>query len=228
MNSDFAKELAKGMEDLMKEIGGGEALSGDGNGSTKPEVDDETAKALQAAWEAMLTEDKNGQSAPAAAVEKEKPAGNDFQKTIRDGMERLRQSESQASGSVRAYLVIILSNPQKLNPLLQAPGSGASGIPDQASLEALLSSLGEGESEGELAGFIDHMMNAILTKDILLEPLQEMSQKVCSQTILDIQCLMTIQSVSRIPREPTFPHKRRRSPEISQAAGVCQEDHYHV
>ncbi|KAJ6542565.1 Pex19 protein family-domain-containing protein [Mycena capillaripes] len=164
--ADFAAELAKGMESLMREISAGGATgSGGGDGAAAP---DEAA--LKAAWEAMLIEEMDGMSTAAGT---DAPAtagtgtgtGDDFQATIRQAMGRLREGEST---------------------LPDASGAGASAGPD--SLEALLAQLNElgagGGADGdlpadeaELAGFLENMMGELMSKEVLYEPLTELADK---------------------------------------------------
>ncbi|TFK32374.1 Pex19 protein, partial [Crucibulum laeve] len=181
LSDEFAKELAKGMESLMREIAVGpegvDKLPGD---------EEEAAKVLKAAWEAMLVDGMNGESGDeglmrlgellgqdplsgAAGKEKAKAppapapvASNDFQSKIKQAMDKLKESES--------------------NLKTDSQGAGAAGgaAPSPESLEALLASLGdlglgEGEGEGELAGFLENMMGQLMSKDVLYEPLKELA-----------------------------------------------------
>ena len=45
-------------------------------------------------------------------------------------------------------------------------------------LEKLLAEFGEGKTEDELNGLLDGMMSHLMSKDILYEPLKELSDKV--------------------------------------------------
>jgi len=56
LSSDFAKELAEGMESLMREIAGEASGSSDG----KDVTEEERNHAFKAAWEAMLVEEMDG------------------------------------------------------------------------------------------------------------------------------------------------------------------------
>lgn len=56
-------------------------------------------------------------------------------------------------------------------------GTGAELGPE--SLETLLNSLGDGDTDKELEGFLELMMGQLLSKDVLQEPLKELSAKVC-------------------------------------------------
>lgn len=127
LTSDFAKELAKGMEDLMKEISGG-ASADDSTTEPGSEEDEAAKKALKAAFEAMLIAEMNGMDVPEGqtlADDGVKPGPStapgkteDFQKKIRETMDRLKQSESSSSTQVTA--VPSLSRPICLHRLSRA------------------------------------------------------------------------------------------------------------
>ncbi|KAF5372385.1 hypothetical protein D9615_009296 [Tricholomella constricta] len=189
LSAEFSRELAKGMESLMREISGG-SLPGENKGEAGEGgavEDEEAARAFKAAWEAMLVEGMDGMAgndvagleeflgngAKDAAKGKD-GAGtaqsgsgapqNEFQSKIKKAMDKLRESESkiQADSAPKA-------------------GAGAAGAtPD--SLETLLASLGElglggegPEDEAELAGLLENMMGQLMSKEVLHEPLKELS-----------------------------------------------------
>ncbi|KAG1894708.1 Pex19 protein [Suillus fuscotomentosus] len=126
--------------------------------------EDETAEqrekrehTLAAAWEAMLIEEMDGatdpsltQGAPIAPKTGEK---DDFQSRIRNTMNKLKESESGLKSS--------------------DPSSSA---PSADSLEALLSQFGD-EDEEEMQGVLEAMMGQLMGKDVLYEPLKELSDK---------------------------------------------------
>lgn len=108
LSSEFAKELAKGMESLMREI------AGEADGSTAASGGDdvseeERARAFKAAWEAMLVEGMDGNlgeggfeglaqasSKGAAPKSKEGAAGaGGFQDKIKQAMDKMKESESK-------------------------------------------------------------------------------------------------------------------------------------
>ncbi|KAG5652146.1 hypothetical protein H0H81_006130 [Sphagnurus paluster] len=176
LSAEFSRELAKGMESLMREISGG-SLPGEAAAEGEAPVDDEEAvRAFKAAWEAMLVEGMDGmvgndiaglqeflakEGAPATSAGAEPPK-NEFQNKIKQAMDKLKESESNLQAE-------------------SAPKSGAGAAPD--SLEALLSSLGDlglGDGEGpedeaELAGLLENMMGQLMSKEVLYEPLKELS-----------------------------------------------------
>ena len=75
LNSEFAKELQKGMESLMREMGG-LGVDGDGvldgvggfGGGKKTAKEKEQERAFRAAWEAMLVEGMDGMVAPSSSA----------------------------------------------------------------------------------------------------------------------------------------------------------------
>jgi len=164
---DFARELAKGMESLMREMGG-EDLADSAKteeGRKKTEEEKEKERLFKAAWEAMLIEGMNGQDGTEDLIghdevgkETDRTGGkDDFQKTIRQAMEKLKESEST----------------------LQADSTPAN--PNADSLEALLAQFGaggDGESEEELHGLLETMMGQLMSKEVLYEPLKELHDKL--------------------------------------------------
>jgi peroxin-19 len=103
LSEDFASELARGMESLMRELGvPDDPTSGE-------EDQDESRKLLKAAWEAMLIEGlgddtgsgdasdagknvvKDGQ---ASGKDDDRDTETDFQRKIRQAMDKLKESES--------------------------------------------------------------------------------------------------------------------------------------
>ncbi|EIN05462.1 Pex19 protein, partial [Punctularia strigosozonata HHB-11173 SS5] len=157
LDSDFARAFAKEMESFMKDLGGqhpgatGVAGTGQEGGGESSDVEKER---LMAAWEAMLVEGMNGMSegAPTGTVPAE---DNDFQKTIRETMDKMKQSEEALKEADNA--------------------------PPPDSLEALLAQLkldGEnGETEEDFQSILESMMTQLMSKDVLYEPLKELHDK---------------------------------------------------
>jgi len=167
LSAEFTRELSKGMESLMREIA-------DSSGDTEGGEEQENIRAMKVAWEKMLVEGMNGEGGDAglsalgellgqggvgpgdngkSAEGGKSGESNDFQKKIKAATERLKKSESE----------------------LQA-GSGTG----PESMENLLESLrdlglGEGGDESELTGFLENMMGQLMSKDVLYEPLKELS-----------------------------------------------------
>ncbi|OCH91767.1 Pex19 protein, partial [Obba rivulosa] len=164
---DFASELARGMESLMREIAAesgvdlndvpGASGNGERRGLSEEERKEQERK-FAAAWEAMLVEGMNGHM-NADELSGELPAAGSeetFQQTIKKAMEKLKESDSN----------------------LQVHATAGSAD----SLEALLAQfegLGEGgaESEEELHGVLETMMSQLMSKDVLYEPLKELYEK---------------------------------------------------
>ncbi|RDB16460.1 Peroxisomal biogenesis factor 19 [Hypsizygus marmoreus] len=192
LSAEFSRELAKGMESLMREIGGG-PLPGEAAGSGSDQLDDKEAQqAFKAAWEAMLVEGMDGMgsndlagleeflgqgaqdvkakegSAPSTSGVQGRVETNEFQNKIKQAMDKLRQSESNLKAE---------STPKPPG----APSSLAGATPE--SLDALLASLGDlglgdgdgPENEEELAGLLENMMGQLMSREVLYEPLKELA-----------------------------------------------------
>lgn len=108
LSAEFARELAEGMENLMKEITGGNQSEGD-------QTEAERARAFKAAWEAMLVEGLDGTSADGGLPDLGQVLGQDgvgpstsnkaggettgFQDKIKQAMDKLKESESKVQVS---------------------------------------------------------------------------------------------------------------------------------
>ncbi|KAK0457681.1 Pex19 protein family-domain-containing protein [Desarmillaria tabescens] len=163
LTAEFTRELAKGMENLMKELQE-EAGHPESEGGTE----EERTRLMKAAWEAMLVEGMNGEGGEDIQQmmgpdykPKDAGSGGDFQSKIKQTMNKLKQSESD----------------------LKAEGSTSASDPDLAGIEALLKDLGMGEnggldaSEETIDGFFEKMMGQLMSKEVLYEPLKELSDK---------------------------------------------------
>ncbi|PWO00932.1 Pex19-domain-containing protein [Tilletiopsis washingtonensis] len=185
LSGDFAKELAAGMEALMRELGGASgAGTGAAAGGAPPmgpvpppaaggdaEVNEEE---MMRQFEAMMKDmglagaggmpgGEAGPSAPAASGAASTsgaaaPPAN-FQDAIKATMERLKNSDSSAAASA----------------------GGAGGFGD-ADLEKLMAALGGGGAGGEggdedLAKMLENMMGELMSKEVLYEPLKELRDK---------------------------------------------------
>ncbi|PPQ72922.1 hypothetical protein CVT24_000196 [Panaeolus cyanescens] len=178
--AEFAKNLQEGMEDLMMKLAGdaakvGEGVEGEEKGPLSPE---QQQKLMKAAWEAMLIEGLNSdgkgleglgevmEEALGEKKDKQKaamgpeapplPAG-DFQTRIKQTMDKLKESESK---------------------LKDASGAAAGGEPSMADLDNLMKTLGDLGLDGddtEFGGFLEGLMGQLLTKEVLYEPLKELS-----------------------------------------------------
>jgi peroxin-19 len=160
---DFARELAKGMENLMRELSAEDSTGSpfkDNDGSPSAE----SAQALKAVWEQMLVEGMDGD----AGVETS--TGGGFQDTIKQALNKLKESESsfQVNYNLFSNSFLHLSLEQE-----QTPNAA-----NAESLEALLSSLGEGGDDKELTGLLENMMGELMSKSVLYEPLSELARGV--------------------------------------------------
>ncbi|KAG2095880.1 Pex19 protein family-domain-containing protein [Suillus discolor] len=145
------------MEDLWR----GFAQQGVNEGLTN---EDETAEQREerermraAAWEAMLIEGMDGAIDPSltqgAPIAPKTGENDDFQSRIRNTMNKLKESESGLKSS--------------------DPSSSATSAD---SLEALLSQFGDDDEE-EMQGVLEAMIGQLMGKDVLYEPLKELSDK---------------------------------------------------
>ncbi|KAJ7484080.1 Pex19 protein family-domain-containing protein [Mycena galericulata] len=154
--ADFAAELAKGMESLMREIGGESA----GAGTSGAIADD---AALKAAWEAMLVEGMDSVTAGATAA----AAGesSDFQSKIQQAMGKLKEGEDTLKDASASAPEPGADSLEALLAQLKDLGAGADGEGDLPANEA------------ELAGFLENMMGELMSKEVLYEPLTELAEK---------------------------------------------------
>ncbi|KAJ7058132.1 Pex19 protein family-domain-containing protein [Mycena amicta] len=155
ISADFAAELARGMENLMREIASGESSSADAG--TVPNEEE-----LKAAWEAMLIEGMNGLSGEDAAEDQGSVDTNAFQAKIKQAMGKLKEGEDAIKSS---------------------DGSSSASAAPSDPFAALLASLAGNEdgdlpqSEAELAGLLENMMGELMSKEILYDPLKELAEK---------------------------------------------------
>ncbi|KAH9940274.1 Pex19 protein [Amylocystis lapponica] len=167
LDEDFARELAREMESLMREISGGEG-AGKAEAETAGTAEEkERERAFKAAWEAMLREDTDSAASKGKEKDKEQvkdgaskdgaPGKKDtFQASIKKAMEKLKESDSSLQADATEH--------------------------GTDSLEALLSQLGggldaAGESEEDLQGVLETLMGQLMSKEILYEPLKELHDK---------------------------------------------------
>lgn len=181
-NERFARELAVGMEALMKGLGGPqEGLNGatDTSKSTTEAATGNEAlfneEEMMKQFEQMMSEmglggmtglegltgsdptapKPNTTTSSATAPTAQPPPPANFQDAIKNTMSRLRESDATASSST----------------------AGADGM----DLEKLMAALGNGEGlEGEegMAKMLETMMGELMSKDVLYEPLKELKDRV--------------------------------------------------
>ncbi|KAL1714995.1 Pex19 protein family-domain-containing protein [Schizophyllum commune] len=183
LTAEFTKELARGMESLMKELGDDAVKEHAEAGKDMTPEDQE--RIFKAAWEAMLVEGKGaggedlevlqellaktggqgkeGKRPEGAGASSSAPSASDFQAKIRQATQKLRESESSMNSG--------------------ASGGAGPSSADVDSLEALLKSLDldnipDGDEEKELTGFLESMMSSLMSKEVLYEPMKELEEKM--------------------------------------------------
>lgn len=196
LDGDFAKELAQGMEALMKELGGaglgaqgpsasvapGQLPPGASGPSLPPGTDAQDGQyneeEMMRQFEAMMQEmglggapDASGSFAPSgpgasAPPTSAPPPPANFQDAIRQTMDRLKNSDTSAAAAAGGA----------------AGGLGGMG---EADLEKLMAALGGGEGGEGGADFekmMESMMAELMSKDVLYEPLKELRDKVSGRS----------------------------------------------
>ncbi|KAG1785454.1 Pex19 protein family-domain-containing protein [Suillus plorans] len=158
LDADFAKSLAEEMEVLWRGFAQQGVTEGLIDEDETAEQREERERTLAPAWEAMLIEGVDGTTDPsltqgAPPIAPKTGEKDDFQSRMRNTMNKLKESESGLKSS---------------DPSSSAPS------PD--SFEALLSQFGD-EDEEEMQGVLEAMMGQLMGKDVLYEPLRELSDK---------------------------------------------------
>lgn len=193
LSQDFAKELAQGMQALMKELGGSAnsdaaGLMGSGAGagaSAGAGGQDFNEQELMRQFEAMMagfggpeassaagpssTSREAPTSSSSAEASSSKPPAN-FNDAIAATMAKLKESDATATSSSAAA---------------DNPFAGLSG-PEGEEMAKLLAALGGGGDLSGLEGAMDNpeltkmlegMMDELMSRDILYEPLKELRDK---------------------------------------------------
>ncbi|KAI3482111.1 hypothetical protein L1887_55242 [Cichorium endivia] len=190
VSQDFAKELAEGMQALMKELGGqananGEGLMGGGEGAAAGDAGaaaEFNEEELMRQFEAMMAGFGGGgpatastsaasassASAPAAAGSASKPAN--FNDAIAATMAKLKESDASATSSSAAA---------------DNPFAGLSGAEGEEMAKLLAALGGSGDLSGlegamdnpELTKMLEGMMDELMSREILYEPLKELRDK---------------------------------------------------
>jgi len=188
LSSEFAKELAKGMENLMRELGA--EAAGASTGEEGEELSEEQQKAFKAAWEAMLVDGMNGKDDGTDGEDPLLSLGE-----ILKGAGQPAASTSKGDGTKKLDETLNFQDKikQAMNKLKEVEEKSKAGgtAPGSESIEELLKSLGDlglgdlglggeggGDSEAELAGFLETMMGQLMSKEILYDPLKELAQGV--------------------------------------------------
>lgn len=193
LSQQFAKELAKGMEDMFGAGAGAAAASGGpaagttagaGAGAGQPEMsEEEMMKQFEKIMQEMGLGDEGmaalgggagGGAAPPAGTRgasggPSTSASGDpanFQDAIKSTMSRLRQSQGSAGAGSSS----------------KAGGADPFGDFSDEDMAKLLQGLGgEGglpEGEEGMAGMLEKMMGELMSKEVLYEPLKELRDKV--------------------------------------------------
>lgn len=152
LNDEFAKELAKNMEELMKDL----VANGESEEpvDSKEDGDKETQRVLKAAWEAMLIEGMDGMTGSGQDAEDKGKGTGDFQSRIKQTMDKLKESEDNIKAGSSS------TAPDTLDGLLKS-----------------FQDLGlDNEDDPELNGFLENMMNQLMSKEVLYQPLKELSE----------------------------------------------------
>lgn len=147
---------------------------------------------MKEAWEKVFASailESEGAAPPPASSAPKPRAGSksgggpeDFQRSIRETMERLKQSQEESS-KVRFKLTSApsLFDRVELTRCPRRPPYGPlqpSATPDDP-LAALLASLGDlGGDSGDGEGVLESMMDGLMSKDVLYDPLKELDSKV--------------------------------------------------
>ncbi|EJD08510.1 Pex19-domain-containing protein [Fomitiporia mediterranea MF3/22] len=162
---ELAKDLADGMEALMRELAEGQT----------GQISEEDRKRKEA-WEKMLIEGMDGmvdnellgrnerdkpstENENAGGSSSSKKAVDDFQASILQAMEKLKDSDSTLHTD-----------------------ASTSSAPSDDPLEAILNQLGSGldesgEDNGDLQDMLETMMQQLMSKEVLYEPLKELHDK---------------------------------------------------
>lgn len=195
-DDEFAAEFARGMEAMMKEL-----VSGGVGTEGKP---DPQEKEMREAFEKMLVEDletgpnafgdsfpefkptekaagTSREAGPSTASTSTGQAEDPFQKSIREAMERLKNSENSSKVRFCMFPCYCLSD---ISTACHAQADAAN---SNDPLQALLSQLGGMGDMGDMGdlgdtedvqGLLENMMSQLLSKDLLYEPLKELDEKV--------------------------------------------------
>ncbi|EPQ27741.1 uncharacterized protein PFL1_04878 [Pseudozyma flocculosa PF-1] len=187
LSQDFAKELAQGMEALMKELGqanpsasgAAKAGSASATGAQDPQFSEEE---LMKQFEQMMAGFSQPSAAPPSAPAAAGPSSSTAQQTgtqqppanfndaLKATMDRLKQSDASATASSSSagadpFAALGGAGGDDMAKLLAALGAGAGGDGD------------DGMDNPELAKMLEGMMDELMSKEILYEPLKELRDK---------------------------------------------------
>lgn len=184
LSQNFAKELAQGMEALMKELGaeGGMAAQPTGNEQVNEEELMKQFEAMMAGFggggggttsaaAAPAATTKSREAAPSASTSGAKPQAANFNEAIAATLAKLKESDATATAT---------NSSAADNPFAALGGGDGD---DMAKLLAALGGAGgaDGADGGldnpELAKMLEGMMDELMSRDILYEPLKELRDK---------------------------------------------------
>ncbi|KAG6847203.1 hypothetical protein H0H93_009558 [Arthromyces matolae] len=151
ISDDFAKELAEGMASLMREISG--EASGE-KGNLADTMTEDQQRMMKAAWEAMLIEELGE---PGVESKSDENGHGSFQSSIKKTMDKLKESEDDARTSTSK----------------SATGAGL-----EEGFEELLKKFSgaDGNNDEDMQGLLESMMGSLMSKEVLYEPLKELSE----------------------------------------------------
>lgn len=168
LSDDFVQELTKNMESFMAQLGQNapekrSAPSGDAatGGKDQALAEEEMMKQFERMLSGGGAGAKEGASEGAPARDAP-PSDASFQDVIQATMEKLRQSNADANANAKS---------DTGNPLA---GLGLDGNTDLAQMLEALGGAGEGGDMSELSKMLSSMMEDLMNKDVLYEPLKDM------------------------------------------------------
>lgn len=169
---DLAKDLQKGMEALIGELGENkemqaqfEAMMAELVAAGQAPTDAEAAEHVKSASESMPQMPEEVKQATSSAAGGSKKGEESFQDTIRKTMERMQASDStakNASTSQSAAADSASSEEQMLMELMKSLNASGGG---------------EGGSEEDFNTMLMSMMTQLTNKEILYEPMKELHDK---------------------------------------------------
>lgn len=155
LDDAFVRDLAAGMENLMRDLAGDDKEAQQAIESSRAEWE----QALKGLQEAAATA---GPSAAASGSTPSAAADANFQASLRATLDKLKNSEDTLKAD-------------------EADGASADSF---AQLQDLLASLagepgegGEGDDDGQLSGVLQGLMQSLMSKEILYEPMKDLGEK---------------------------------------------------
>jgi len=181
---EMAAELAAGMEEMFKNLGMAEGSS-QGGGSAPQGTKDlgdeplsEQEKAFRKLWEEMLVDGLDGKEDSKAGDQLDAMLLNAMGPSGPSGAKNADVSlSSQPKGPQSANDPFQEAIRQTMEKLKSSDESVTNEIDSSDPLAQLLSQLGDlsGEDADKMDGMIEEMLGAIMSKDVLYEPMKELS-----------------------------------------------------